>query len=75
MEDEILYTVDRFEGNYAVCENRATGQMVNIDTSKLPTGIKEGSLLIYKDGIFQIDKEIQKEIEERINKKINELWN
>ncbi len=38
------YIIDRFEGNFAVCENEKQ-EMVNIPASKLPSGVKEGDVL------------------------------
>ena len=76
MENEIkTYTVDRFEGNIAVCEDRDTKEMINIDKDDLPEEIKEGSILEYRNGKFYIDEQSQKEIEDRIKKKMDDLWN
>ncbi len=36
--------IDRFEGDYAVCE-REDKTMMDIERSKLPEGVKEGSVL------------------------------
>ena len=69
------YTIDRFEGNIAVCEDRATKEMTNIKIENLPKGIKEGSILTYKNGEFFINKEKENEIEKRIKEKMNNLWN
>lgn len=69
------YTIDRLEGNIAVCEDRDTKEMVNIKIKELPLGIKEGSILTYKNGEFTINKEKEQEISERISQKMNNLWN
>ena len=71
---EEKYTIDRFEGNYAVCENRETRKMTNIDISKLPNNIQEGDILVYKDNTYIIDELERKEIEERINEKIKNIF-
>lgn len=71
---EYHYTVDRFEHNYAVCENRDTGEMINIDISKLPENIREGDILIYKDNNYSIDENERKNIEERINEKVKNIF-
>ncbi len=72
--DNVQYTIDRFEQNYAVCENRNTGDMVNVDISKLPENIHEGDILTYKNNIYSIDENKRKEIEERINEKIKNIF-
>ena len=73
-KEEITYVIDRFEENYAVCENRETREMINIEVSKLPSNIKEGDVLTYKDNIFSVNTELQKEIEERIQEKVKNIF-
>ena len=74
VDNEQKFTIDRFEGNYAVCENRETREMTNIDISKLPNNIKEGDILIFKEDTYIIDENERKEIEERINEKIKSIF-
>lgn len=51
MNNEIKeYTIDRFEGNFAVCEDRDTGEMVNFKRDDLPQNAREGSILKYSNG-------------------------
>lgn len=64
--------VDRIEGNIAVCENRDTGKMQDILIENLPKGVKEGTILKYKNGKYEIDK--SNEIEDRIEKKMKDVW-
>ena len=71
---EIILVVDRFEGNIAVCEDRETGEMTNIEITKLPEGVLEGDVLNYKNGEYTIDVEKRKEIEDRINNKVKNLF-
>ena len=66
--------IDRFEGNLAVCENRETGEMMNIDISKLPENIEEGDVLKLENNKYQIDEEKRKEIEDRITNKLQDLF-
>ena len=42
--EEIL-VVDRIEENIAVCEDRETRVMFNIELSKLPENVKEGDVI------------------------------
>lgn len=74
MEDGKDYTVDRFEGDLAVCEDRQTKKVVNISKDKLPKDCKEGTILLCENGKLKIDKEKQKEVEDRIKEKMNNLW-
>lgn len=73
-DNVITYVIDRFEENYAVCENRETRGMVNIEVSKLPNDVKEGDVLTYKDNTFSVNAELQKEIEERIQEKVRNIF-
>lgn len=54
------YIVDRIEGNYAVCEDLSHHQMVNLPLSNLPSGIQNGTCLIYKNQKYLLDKAYQK---------------
>ena len=72
MEETIV--VDRIEGDIAVCENRANGVIINIQISKLPENIREGSILKYYDGKYRLDSDEQKNIEDRIKDKMDSLW-
>lgn len=69
--EEIL-VVDRIEENIAVCENRKTKKMQNINLEELPEGIKEGSILKWRDGKYEIDT--SGEIENRIEQKMKDVW-
>lgn len=73
MEETLV--VDRIENNIAICENRNNGKIIEIDVSKLPKEIKEGTVLKYQNGIYNIDLEEQKKIEERIKEKMENIWN
>lgn len=73
-EMENRYTVDRFEGDIAVIENRDTGEMININKNDLPNDIHEGSILKINNGKYEIDLEEEKNTEQRIKDKMNKLW-
>lgn len=70
-----ILVIDRIEGKYAICENRQTKEMVNIDLKNLPDGIKEGTVLKCSDGKYEIDIKEQRNIENRIKQKMDNLWN
>lgn len=68
------YIVDRFEGNYAICEDE-NSIIVNIIKSNLPSDTKEGDCLIMKDdGNFYIDFETTKTRIQSIRKKLDNLF-
>lgn len=76
MNNEIKeYTIDRFEGDFAVCEDRDTGEMVDFKRDDLPQNAREGSILKYSDGKFEIDSKQEQEVSERIKQKMDNLWN
>ncbi|MFU0831675.1 MAG: DUF3006 domain-containing protein [Oscillospiraceae bacterium] len=62
------YTIDRFEGNYAVVEleNR---KFVNIPRLAIPNEAKEGDVII-----VQIDKETTSQREKHIKKLMDDVW-
>ncbi len=72
-EQQIL-VIDRFEDNLAVCENRKTKQMINIDLSKLPKDLKEGDVIKKINNKYELDEQQTTEIEERINQKAKDLF-
>ncbi|NLW02645.1 MAG: DUF3006 domain-containing protein [Clostridiaceae bacterium] len=47
-------TIDRFEGNFAVCEADGN-KMISIERSLLPEEAREGDVLTLKDGKYIID--------------------
>ncbi len=69
------FSIDRFEDNIAVLENRESGKTVQVERNKLPDNIKEGDILKKINGKYILDE--QKTIEEtnRIKDKMNNLWN
>ena len=61
-------TVDRFEGDYAICELES-GEFVDIPRKALPEGIMEGSKLSIK-----VEDAEKKEDQDRIRDKMNQLF-
>lgn len=68
------YSVDRFEGEFAICENIQTGEMVNIKKSLLPENVKEGSIIKYENGNYILDINATKEKQENIKNMVNNLF-
>ena len=69
------YSVDRFEGEYAVLENRKTNEIKHVKKDMLPENIKEGSILQYVSGKYTYNEELTKEEITRIQDRMNKLWN
>jgi hypothetical protein len=66
--------IDRFEGNYAVCE-QDDNTYVSIPKYKLPLDCKEGdSLYIDTDGMYHKDSESTRAKEKRIREKMSRLF-
>lgn len=66
--------IDRFEGNYAVCE-RDDKTIVKIPKYKLPLGCKEGDCLVLdSEGMYQPDAVTTKSREKRLRDKMNRLF-
>lgn len=68
------YTVERFEENIVVLEDRKTQKMLNIEKNKLPNKIKEGDIIKEINGKFLKDEEKTEEVLERIKNKMDDLW-
>jgi len=64
----MLITIDRFEGNYAVCEFE-DGKFTNLPIEFLPKGSKEGSKIR-----IELDLKTEVEDRERIRSKMNTLF-
>lgn len=67
-----IFTVDRFENEFAILENHETGKMINISIFKLPNNLKEGDILTVSNGNFILNNEetqsLQKDIQSRFDK-------
>lgn len=69
-----IFSVDRFEGKFAICENRETGEMINIEKAILPENIKEGSIVKYENGKFILDNETTSKKQAEIKNMVNNLF-
>lgn len=70
---DTLFTLDRYESDYAVCENRATGEMYDIPKFKVDPTVKEGQIMKLEDGIYKLNYEEnlkQTEISRELTKKV-----
>ena len=65
--------IDRFEGDYAVCEDE-NKNMVNVLKAKLPKDAEEGSVLETTDVLIIVDHKETDRIKKRIKEKMNGMW-
>jgi len=66
--------VDRFEGDFAVCENE-NKEMINVCRSELPADVKEGDVLLKMNDKYVIDTAATEERKKKISRMMDELWN
>lgn len=67
------YIIDRFEGEFAVCEDE-TGAMHDFKKAQLPPNVAEGDVLQSKDGGFVIDANQTARRRADIKRKLESLW-
>ena len=67
------YIIDRFEEGNAVCEQEDR-TMLLISRSQLPSDAKEGDVILYTDGVYQVDKEATLERTKKIEEKRRKLF-
>jgi len=70
----MYFVIDRFEGNFAVCENYDTGKFVNIDKNKLPSDSKEGDFLLFENDEYIIDVKKTDERKKYIENKLKSVF-
>jgi hypothetical protein len=66
-------TIDRFEGNFAVCE-KSDRTMLNIRKEKIPANAKEGDILTIDGDDIQIEIHGTFKRKKDINKLMDDLW-
>jgi len=64
------YTLDRFEGDFALLEQEDR-TMLQVRRTELPADVKEGSFLTLTDGVWALCEDDRAE---RIRSKIENLW-
>lgn len=66
-------TIDRFEGEYAVCE-KPDRTMLNIEKGRLPGGAKEGDILNIDGDSITLDAGETSKRKKNIKKLMDDLW-
>lgn len=72
-ENALRVTIDRFEGDYAVCE-KENRDMIDIEIKKLPANVKEGDVLIIDGEYIIIDTFETKKRRKEIQSLMDDLW-
>lgn len=67
------FTIDRFEQNSVVLENRSTRKMYTIPMDKLPNNVHEGDILTFLNGKFLLDANKTKSVSDNIQNKFDRL--
>ena len=65
--------IDRFEEEYAVCEDE-NKKILNINKSKIPKQAKQGDIIIYRNGTYILDKEKTLNRKKYIEELTKDLW-
>lgn len=73
-KNSISYSIDRFEGEYAICENRETKEFINLKRDLLPKNCKSGDIIIFQNGKYSLDKESTQKEKDEIKKFVDTLF-
>lgn len=65
--------IDRFEGNYAVCEEE-NKKMINIEKIKIPANAREGDVLKIIGDTITIDITETKKRKKEVEELTKDLW-
>lgn len=69
----MMLIIDRFEGNYAVCE-KEDRSMMNIPREKIPSDAKEGDVLLIENDQITIDHEATVKRRNQIAELVKGMW-
>lgn len=67
------YIIDRIENNTVVCENQETKTMESFSIKQFPKEIKDGDIVILKNGKFEKEELETKSQKEKINELMKKL--
>lgn len=65
--------IDRLEGDLAICE-KEDGSFMDLSIQILPSGAKEGDMLVIRGNQISIDRIGTKERRNHINKLMEDIW-
>lgn len=69
----MIAVIDRFEGDFAVCECEDK-TILNINVNKLPENVCEGDVLVIDGANISIDYEETKKRKQEIEVLMEDLW-
>lgn len=67
------YIIDRLEGDLALCEDELK-KIITIPRSQLPDGLKEGDIVMEKEGVYTSDPEETARQRKEMRKKLMDLF-
>jgi hypothetical protein len=67
------FILDRYEGNYAICENQSTGQIVQIPKNQISPLAQDGDILKFKKNRYKIAFKETRLKKEEMKKLLNSL--
>lgn len=65
--------IDRFEGDFAVCETE-NRQMININKGDITFDAKEGDVLIIEGDTIELDVEETRKRKQTAQRLVDDLW-
>ncbi|ODA40993.1 DUF3006 domain-containing protein [Desulfosporosinus sp. BG] len=65
--------IDRFEGDFAVVEINGQAKK-DISKTDIPVTAKEGDVIKFVNGMYEIDVEETKRIKDEVEKMMRDLW-
>lgn len=71
---ETIFSIDRFEGDFAVCENKQTGEMLSIHRTELPQNISEGDIIKFENGKYILDIEATNKEKQEVKDLVDNLF-
>lgn len=68
------YIIDRFEGDFAVCQNVSDDRIKNVRLNLILGEVKEGDVITFENGKYFLNIQKTNERKKRIKEKFDALW-
>ena len=69
------YAIDRIIEGVAVLEDISSGDIIEVGIKKLPSGVREGSIVIFENGVYILDMMEEISRKESIRERLEKLKN